>query len=192
MINTIKKKANRLIKYLYCRNKLMFFQYNPKSNINTGTFENKAQVITSLNNLNELVAVRNDLYSRAVQEVLKGSTLYLFSNNMEIVHFSCISTEAIYTAEIKSFVRPKGSGIYIYNCLTSSQHRGKGFYTGAVSQIISDNQGVNCYITCLDSNYASLSVIKKLGFEYIGNVIENSTLFIRSCKRGRSVEGFLC
>jgi hypothetical protein len=194
MINIIKKKVNRMIKYLYCRNKLIFFQHNPKSNmdISTETCSNKVQIISRINKLNELVTVQDALYSRAAQEVLKGSTIYLFSENMEIVHFSCISTEKIYTAEIKAYVRPKENGIYIYNCLTSPNHRGKGLYTRAVSQIINDNQGVNCYMTCLDSNHASLSVINKLGFDYIGSVIENSTFFIRSCKLEKSVEGFVC
>ncbi|HAS6410274.1 GNAT family N-acetyltransferase [Vibrio vulnificus] len=110
-----------------------------------------------------------ELYETKESYKLTENCLYFYKNDDE-THYSHYALGGDYISEINKHLKVPGS-IYIYNCVTKRDYRGKGLYKQALSYIVnlfSDSKHI--YICSLKSNSSSISTIEKVGFEFIGSV----------------------
>lgn len=174
----VKPFLYKTLRFLYTKNRLILFSINgrdikcdKKSFFQKGfdTFHIKSEV--------EALNFKNDNYYEIIlNEIKKGSTAYLVVSNNQICHYSFVAKSSAYIGEIKRNIILEDQTLYIYNCFTHKDFRGKKLYYLTLLTILSTyaSSPYNCTIASLNWNYGSISVIKKTGFLPQGHCVFSS------------------
>jgi hypothetical protein len=164
----LKRILYKLSCFIYTRTSIVFY-INQERLIT----ECNANVlfVTSLIDLNN-VSYRSPQTEAAVKSELQaGSKLYVMvDDDGYLMHFSCLSLSDKKVGEISSVICISPPCVYVYHCFTEINSRGKGCYYQVLSKVSLEYGKGKCYITCLESNKASSSVILKAGFERLFSV----------------------
>ncbi|EJO5346047.1 hypothetical protein NRP93_000079 [Clostridium botulinum] len=97
-------------------------------------------------------------------EIAQGSIIYGIIINGQIAHYSCVAFKRHAIREInKIFILPT-EGIYIFNCYTFEEHRGKHLYYTMLNFLSREYKNLDKYIVVSKDNKVSYHVIKKAGF----------------------------
>ncbi|HDK7174806.1 TPA: hypothetical protein PTV31_001357 [Clostridium botulinum] len=97
-------------------------------------------------------------------EMAQGNIIYGIIINGKIAHYSCVAFKRHAIREInKIFILPT-EGIYIFNCYTFEEHRGKHLYYIMLKFLSREYKNIDKYIVVSRDNKVSYHVIKKAGF----------------------------
>jgi RimJ/RimL family protein N-acetyltransferase len=162
MICELIKVLQKQAKKVYRNNRLMFFS----SVKEVGTWSENVTEFDSLLSL----PTNSPYCSRIGAELRSGAQIYCIYDNDNISHFSCVSRDNRYVGEINRRIKLCDGDVYIYNCYTDKDYRGKGLYAETLRHIIHKYRGRRIIIACLDGNTPSLRTIEKVGFKNCGYI----------------------
>lgn len=187
----LKKIVSKAFRILHNKNSLIFFKIDKGKIFSPASMPAIPLRITTIEGLLRTGVTRDAMYARAIKELKAQSTVYIVILDERIAHFSCVSSQSVFTfeivARIKSFPAP-----YIYNCMTATQYRGRGLYYATLLRIIHDCKSSELIITCLSNNHGSLAVINKLEPVVLGRCSSTQTLGLRSRTIDDSVRKYIC
>ena len=160
MITRLKKAFRMLAKVVYLNNRLLLYSSGEVD----GTW---SENVTEIDNLFSLTP-SSQYYSILKKELDAGAHIFCICDNDRISHFSCVSRGSRYVGEINRRIEILDGDIYIYNCFTNTDYRGKGLYAETLRHLLHKYRGRRVIIACLDGNTASLRTIEKVGFMNCG------------------------
>lgn len=161
----IKLLIVKFMRFVYTNNHLVIFGISSTKENNAVEDDHIIKVFPDNREpMSSLTFLYEETKNAIVNELDKGSIVYIFSSETHcVMHYSCLA-DSIAIGEIKKNISmPEKSG-YIYNCFTEKQHRGKGLYRQMLSHIIKTSGLSDYYIACIYSNNPSMKVIKRIGF----------------------------
>ncbi|WP_155956096.1 GNAT family N-acetyltransferase [Pseudomonas sp. RL] len=177
----IKRLTYRLLRRVFSNRRLIFFLMGRRQHNSADQGERTS--FTYIENISDLTLIgvqHDEIYRTVVEELKGGAHTLLFLDRGRIVNFSCLLFGGGYVGEIRRrIVLDKGS-VYIYNCFTAEEYRGRGLYGSALRCLQTRFNNRPLYICCLNDNYASLKVIEKSGFERVAEAKYLSVLFFES------------
>ena len=125
----------------------------------------------------------DDYRAAARMRLARGEHLYTLVENNCLLHYAWLQpchTRAEDAAVGQVFLPPPGSSS-LYDHYTHPSARGRGLYFQALCQLLHDVQTVakttHAYIYVYADNVPSRHVIEKIGFTYVGSLIQDRRLF---------------
>jgi hypothetical protein len=115
---------------------------------------------------------------RLLREKEQSATIYGVFIDNQLAHFSCVKENPCRISEINRYFSPPAGSIYIYNCFTINEFRGKGLFTIMLGYLGQQYQMQVQYISVLSHNHLSYKVIKKSLFMEIGHIHYLKFLFL--------------
>ncbi|HEU4683057.1 MAG TPA: GNAT family N-acetyltransferase [Nitrospira sp.] len=117
----------------------------------------------------------------------KGEHLYTLVEQERLVHYAWLQPNHVRGEDVavgQVFFPPPGSAA-LYDHYTHPEARGRGLYAQAICQLLHDalalGKAKQAYIYVYADNGPSRHVIEKLGFRYVGSLIQERRLFAVRC-----------
>ncbi|MCM1990509.1 hypothetical protein [Oceanirhabdus seepicola] len=163
MKKIVKKVMKFLIRKLYIKNDILILKKKSHQPL-----ESKIKNLNiKLLDKNEVLTLPNRKAQILLSDLQRGNQIYGILIDGKVVHYSCISLNSQKIGEINRIFNIPQNGVYIYNCFTLEEYRGKNLYYNMLSYLDFKFRYLNKFIVVSTKNTISHHVIKKIGFNEI-------------------------
>jgi hypothetical protein len=181
----LRKIYLKFLKFFYIKHKLLILKRESNFQSSNGN-NNSCHYIRKLNDkhLQELPKKQRNIL---IQELSINTNIYGIYVNGKLAHYSCVTMHRHRIGEINRIINTPNNCIYIFNCYTFPEYRGKGLYPLMLHFLKNEYKNYTQYIAVLDNNIPSLKVIKKSNFEKVGNYEYKKVLKKEKYNRSTSI-----
>lgn len=102
-----------------------------------------------------------------VRRLGPSGTCLLADDGTRILHATWVTRQAVWTRELRAYVRPSPGGAYVYESFTHSEARGRGLYPlvlGTAAAGLGTGGATRLWVAVEADNAASLRAVTKAGF----------------------------
>ncbi|CAH7020039.1 conserved hypothetical protein [Vibrio chagasii] len=168
--STLSKLKSTLLRY-FCYRELILYRFENNDSYYYNQLKNSGFELLKAENISACKFLyESDEKKIVISELQKGSIVYLLHEKNTVSAYACLASSKINIGEISAKIEVLDDEVYIYNCFTMPNCRGKGLYTKLLNVIVSDNIDNSIFIASLKSNKKSISVIEKNNFCFFDKV----------------------